>query len=230
MGGFFMEKPNFYNTSEENIDSEVLTGGYGNLVVREGSIVRKHFQPNPYTSISPEVRLAREVAALSKFQFFGIAPILFDVESQAIIQEHIKGENLEEKAKRGEVVLHKAGHVLRQIHIPTMQIIDIKNDFEEKAIKLISDTKLLLEREGINIKFSVNWTEVLKRGSTWIHGDFWLANVIAANERIVVIDWEFAKFGSPFEDFAAITLWGTRKYGQEKGLSDAYGDSPPEDC
>ena len=79
-----------------------------------------------------------------------------------------------------------------------------------KAIILASPI-LILER--LSPTFNVSWKIVSEFGSRYIHGDFWLGNIIGkAREKPKVIDWEFSGIGSPFEDFAIVDLWIFREF------------------
>ena len=61
-----------------------------------------------------------------------------------------------------------------------------------------------------NNKVRVNH-EIIRRGLTWTHGDFWLNNLIGRirgkNFKLTgVIDWELSRIDTPYVDFAIVQM------------------------
>jgi thiamine kinase-like enzyme len=59
---------------------------------------------------------------------------------------------------------------------------------------------------------------------TLIHGEFYPANVLVADGKIVPIDWEMAGVGPGLLDLAALTTGWSRE--DQAAITSAYGDVP----
>lgn len=95
----------------------------------------------------------------------------------------------------------------------------LKTDGVEKD-KITSAMGLLLRR--------IHATK--NRWGTYIHGEFCPNNIILAPKGMYVIDWETSGYGSPYEDFAHMDLFGFRKYGlSHYAFYQGYGEMPDED-
>src|SRR3989344_5591942 len=189
-----------------------LDGGFINNVYLEKGIVIKSFDNDSLVGISSAERTRNEVRALS---IFGgtVAPRLISFEGTTIHQEFVAGELYETRARRGDKIFKISGTVLAQIHnfciIPRPLHVYYQTRFK-KAVRLAGP---LLRHEGLSPTFDVSWKTASEFGSGYIHGDFWLGNIIGKpGEKPKVIDWEFSGIGSPYEDFAIAELWIFREF------------------
>ncbi len=197
-----------------------LAGGYGNLVTLENGVVRKEFKENQFTKVSPATRKKREEISLRYFAKSGIVPQLLGSDETTLWMEFIDGQNSLERAKQGEPVSEEAGFMLSQIH----QRINrpdryLRQEFERKFSFAQWRGSELFKYLGLDARVLPNWDRVLDSGTTRIHGDYWLANIIGGR----VIDWEFGRIGTPYQDFAAMELWTFSEYGGRKEFWQGYG-------
>jgi len=204
-----------------------LEGGFINKVCLVNGTVVKEFDNDRLVGISSAQRVANEARALL---IFGgtIAPRLLYVDGPFLGQEFIEGELYETKARRGEWVFKVAGQCLRKIHDKYsggfMPRLSYCSRFNE-AIRVAGP---ILELEQLAPKFEPPWEVVEQWGIKYIHGDFWLGNIIGKDGQFPrVIDWEFSDIRSPYEDFAIAELWIFREFpGSCADFWDGYGIVP----
>lgn len=205
-----------------------LEGGFINNVYLENGIVIKSFANDALVGIFSAERLKNEIRALNIFGGI-VSPRLISFDETAISQEFIEGESYENMARRGDRIFEKAGAVLAQIHnffivVPR----SLSAYYQTRFKKALLLAEPILKHERLSPVFDVSWEIVYKIGSKYIHGDFWLGNLIGQpNERPKAIDWEFSGVGSPYEDFAIAELWIFREFqGSSFEFWKGYGNMP----
>ena len=206
-----------------------LEGGFVNTVyLIEGEVV-KEFGNDNLVGVSSARRILNESLALS---IFGdtIAPRLLFVNGTCLHQEFVQGESYEVKARRGERVFKTAGSCLRKVHDKCHGGLRLNSYYQARFDEAVKAAAPILRREKISPKFQPSWSIVEEWGSKYIHGDFWLGNVIGKDSGSPkVIDWEFSGIGSPFEDFAIVELWIFREFpGSSEEFWDGYGILPDQ--
>lgn len=204
-----------------------LEGGFINEVYLDKNVVWKVYKNDNLVGVSSEDRLAKEATAL---EIFGgsIAPRLISVENNVLYQEFVPGESYEERARRGEDVFKTAGSLLKKIHDCFVGRPINAPYFQSRFDKAVAVARPILSSEGLRPVFNVSWPVVNGWGSRFIHGDFWLGNILGeAGRDPKVIDWEFFGRGSPFEDFAIADLWIFREFpGSDVSFWEGYGSVP----
>jgi tRNA A-37 threonylcarbamoyl transferase component Bud32 len=189
-----------------------LEGGLINQVYLDGGIVIKTFGNDNLVGVSSSRRIRNESDAL---MIFGgtIAPHLISYKGNVLWQEFIEGEIYESRARRGERVFESAGRVLAEIHNARI-ISDISpNHYLARFRRAVLGAIPILNLENLSPQFEVSPDIVREWSVRYIHGDFWLGNLIGKDEeRPKAIDWEFSGTGSPFEDFAIVELWIFREF------------------
>ena len=207
-----------------------LEGGFINNVFLENGIVIKIFSNDNLVGTPSHERLERERRALSIFGG-ALAPRLISNKDVTLHQEFIEGESYETMARQGEKVFEVAGSMLAKVHrfkfsnrVPPSYYL---GRFE-KAIKL---ARPVLNLEQIFPRFEVAWDIVYELGMRYIHGDFWLGNIIGKiGKEPKIIDWEFSGAGSPYEDFAIVDLWIFREFADsEQDFWRGYGFRPNQE-
>lgn len=213
-----------------------LEGGFINEVYLENGIVIKIFGNDELVGIPSAKRLFQESKAL---RIFGgtIAPRLIHIEGLTLKQEYIEGETYEIKARRGEQVFEVAGALLEKIHKQRMdndllpEFLQYPLYYESRFAKAREIAEPILKAEQLSVEFDVNWEHARTLGRCYIHGDFWLANIIGKeSKKPKVIDWECSGVGSPYEDFAIADLWILREFpGSEVDFWKGYGIKPDQE-
>lgn len=189
-----------------------LEGGFINNVYLENGVVVKSFTNDTLVGISSAERAMNEKRAL---KIFGgtLAPRLISSSDTVVHQEFVEGELYEARARRGENLFEESGSVLAQIHNFHRSRCSLAFYYEERFQKAFNFAEPILRAERLSLVFNVCWTTVSELGSRYVHGDFWLGNLIGKpGEKPRVIDWEFSGIGSPFEDFAIADLWIFREF------------------
>lgn len=207
-----------------------LEGGFINQVYLEDGVVIKIFDNDAMVGISSVERMKKEAAALKMFG--GVAaPRLLSCEGTTLRQEFIDGVSYETRARHGEQIFQAAGTLLADIHcsIPTTNRV-LRSYYDARFSKAIELASPILKLEQLAPVFDVSWKIVEKWGAGYVHGDFWLGNVLGQDgEKPKAIDWEFSGIGSPYEDFAIVELWIFREFpGSEHGFWAGYGKRPDQ--
>ncbi|MBI2064873.1 MAG: aminoglycoside phosphotransferase family protein [Candidatus Yanofskybacteria bacterium] len=207
-----------------------LEGGFINNVFLEDGIVVKVFSNDGLVGMSSYERLERERRALS---IFGgtLAPRLISSQGVVLRQEFIEGESYETMARRREEVFEAAGRILAKIHRFQFPDRTLPPYYLGRFRRAVEYTRPILELEQISPVFEVAWDIIYEQGVRYVHGDFWLGNIIGKiGEDPKVIDWEFSRVGSPYEDFAIVDLWIFREFsGSEHDFWRGYGIRPDQE-
>lgn len=204
-----------------------LEGGFINEVFLEEDIVVKTFTNDSLVGVPSMQRIENEAMALS---IFGgkLAPRLLDKKDRTLCQEFIRGESYEARARRGERVFFRAGFILADIHLTLCFNGNLNSHYLGRFQKALHIASPILKAENISPVFDVDWSVVDKIGARYIHGDFWLGNLIGyGDDKPRAIDWEFSGVGSPYEDFAIADLWIFREFpSSEDDFWRGYGRVP----
>lgn len=197
-----------------------LTGGYINTVRADNGFVIKDY----VSSILPneKLRQAREFFALKRLRGT-IAPKVGEIQGTTMSQEFVGGYVLEEAIKT-EQDYYDAGKLLADIHQPVHRSFEYTRQYYERQYAKNADNAVVSPP-----LLTLDWDKVQEMGSTHIHRDYWLGNVIRNGHRLKAIDWEFAGIGSPYEDFAIADLWIFREHGGEDAFWEGYGQTPDKD-
>ena len=216
---------------------ERLAGGFINDCYHRDTVVVKEYQSDKLCGQEGSRRRERERMSLNKFgNGHGIAPTLIEMTPNTLLQEFLHGDVLENVQKTEEDLFY-TGKLLRNIHTPVSRAFNItRSDYEGKFKRHVSKAIFILNEEGINPHIDINWNKVEESGTTRIHRDYWLGNVMRTrdanklpSQRYKAIDWEFAGIGSPYEDFSIAHMWIFRVYGGEDFFWEGYGSTPDKD-
>lgn len=213
---------------------ERLQGGFVNDCFLQDTVVVKQYQQDGMVGQSGLLRKERERIALTRFgNGHGIAPSLVTINEGTLLQEFLKGDVLE-SVQKTEEDLYYSGKLLRRIHTPVSRSFETtKNYYQNRFRKHVNKAIFILNDEGINPHVDIDWDKVKEAGTTRVHRDFWLGNVMRtsevdkpASDRYKAIDWEFSGIGSPYEDFAISDMWIFRVHGGEDAFWEGYGSTP----
>lgn len=212
---------------------EKLSGGFVNDCIKRGTAVVKEYQNDGMCAQAGTTRRIREQIALGRFgNGHGLAPELLAVPNdRTLIQEYLDGSVME-GIEKDEYDFHQVGKLLSGIHTPVKRsFTDTKNYYENRYKKHVHQAQFILNEEGITVPAEIDVSGAENRGTTRIHRDFWLGNVIRTREaEYKAIDWEFSGIGSPYEDFAIADMWIFREYGRPLAFEfyQGYGREPDQ--
>ncbi|MEM9606822.1 MAG: phosphotransferase family protein [Actinomycetota bacterium] len=141
-----------------------------------------------------------------------------------LLSEHVDGETIARKIQRDErYALARsrfatdAGHAVAKIHTVDPAQVPGLEDVDQ-----IARYREVLDELGAphpTFELAFRWLERNRppsTGTTLVHGDFRLGNVIVADDHLAaVIDWELAHIGDPAEDLGWICVKAWRFGGPE---------------
>lgn len=226
--------------------TEVLKGGYANEATRIGDSVVKVFSATENTTTSPQRRYQRERFSLQRFQsVYEFVPQLYNVEdaTRTITMQYILGFPLHDyiqiisDEERSRIMI-RAGQLLHQIHTPVNSNPTYYwTAFIDKTKKEIENAQEILFYEGLKksqiletIDSLVDKKEIQEIGTTRVHRDFWLNNLVYDGKDIVgLIDWEYGGIGLPIEDLALFRMLVAKKSQDEIDFWRGYERKPSED-
>jgi aminoglycoside phosphotransferase (APT) family kinase protein len=200
-----------------------VEGGFVNSVFKTNGTITKIFEGEDLVDKSVEERLKREALALRRFGGV-VAPALLRIGSDSIVQAFLSGVNAETLEQKP---FYEAGRLLRQVHVPIRRNPEyLRQHIEQRFNKAREKTIEMFDLTNVNM--DVDWNEVFRFGTTRVHRDFWLGNIIVNDKDLRLIDWEFSGIGSPYEDFAIAELWIFREYGGREEFYAGYGRRPDQ--
>ena len=203
--------------------TEVIEGGTVNSISRNNGIVTKHFETRNGIATPPAQRMMAEYFSM---KHVGIAPQFKGFTQNGVSMSFIDGEKLLDEAidSYPEAVrmqiYSQMGQTLAEIHsvIPKIVYPGFHDAHLRRIYDLVDKSRPYTRPIGIStlqlldgLTATYDAREIEKRGLAWIHGDFWPNNYIGkrVNGRFdfkSVIDWEGAKFTTPYEDFAVVLM------------------------
>lgn len=201
-----------------------LQGGTVNSIVfnPQNRIIMKQFHSGNGITTDTQTRIRAEQRSL---HLVPIAPEAKGGNSHIIFMSFVDGEKELDQAVhhmpegRQAGVFFEAGKTLAGIHaLEKQESKEYTRRHMYRLKQLLLQTAPVLSQHGISppdltqfLKESYSLREIDRMGVCWIHGDYWLNNVIGDKkngsfEVHGVIDWELAKHGSPYEDFGLVEL------------------------
>lgn len=202
---------------------EELGGGFLNTVLRvssgDRSVVVK--QALDALRLFPDLevttdRIVYETEALRVLEGLfpeGTVPAVlhFDDEHRVLVMSDLgKRPSLETELERGRVDLDVAGKLggfLSTLHRQTWDDPELRGRFDNEDMQglrykycfyFVEDPEL----NRVARRLAETFTETKR---ALLHGDFWTASVIAAEERVHTFDLEFVNYGHPAQDVGFIT-------------------------
>lgn len=222
---------------------ERLGGGFINGVYKVGDSVVKNYGGEELIGIDRHHRYVREKTALHHYrdnpqvrvpEVYAHHPGDSKIEMEYIegfpLDDHVRRASEEERAR----ILTQAGSILRHIHQPVRTQYDAYAALRQRSEQYLTQAAPLLEGEGMDvdelyrmIANSVDLNELQRAGTTRVHRDYWLNNLLYDGQNVQgVIDWELSGIGSPYEDFAVVDLWIAREHGDTDRFWEGYGGVP----
>lgn len=222
---------------------ERLSGGFINGVYKMGTAVVKDYGGEELIGIDKHHRYVREKTALHHYkdhplvrvpEVYAHHPDDSRIEMEYIdgfpLDEHVRKASQEERIK----IMTQAGLILKHIHQPVRTQLDAYEALRQRTEHHLMQAAPVLEAEGLDadelfhiVTNSVDRDAVQKMGTTRVHRDYWLNNLLYDGQNVQgVIDWELSGIGSPYEDFAVVDLWIAREHPDSDHFWEGYGARP----
>lgn len=150
------------------------------------------------------------------------------LEYNFLVEEFIEGEV---KRRFGTDLLRLAAQCLKSVH-------DMK--YPAQPVKPVSDWTMEVLESHDPSPYVDGWSELYERAfdvaesllqarslkeASLLHGDPIASNFIVKRDHVVLIDWEFASHGDPFEDLATMIVEDRLSESEEDVFLEAYGVS-----
>ncbi len=219
------------------VEPEYLTGGLTNVnfVVRDGA---EKFVVRAGLDI-PEHLILRfnELAAARAAERIGISPAIVHTEPGIMVMRYIEGRTLTEADVRDPRNLERIIPLIQRCHH------DLRTELRGPALAfwpfhvIRSYGHTLRESDSRVLGELPRYLDVAARleravGPTSIvfgHNDLLAANFIDDGERIWLVDWDYAGFGSPLFDLGGLSSNNELSEDQERWVLEAYFDAPVTD-
>ena len=197
---------------------EELGGGFLNTVLRVSadnrSVVVK--QALDALRLFPDLKVTtdrivyetRALRVLNRLFTEGSVPAVlhFDDAHRILVMSDLgKRPSLESELERGSVdpaVAEQLGGFLSNLHRRTWDDPSLREQFDNEAMQGLRYKYCFyfVEEPGLNRVARRLAETFTNTKQTLLHGDFWTASVIAAEERVQTFDLEFVNYGHPAQD------------------------------
>lgn len=224
-----------------------IFGGRMNQIVVLGRGLRKSYKDGGIVKglgLSARERWLNELTALTNLSMHCEEPLrvprIFSSceENLSIDMEHIIARPVEEMLVRkvisfSDLSATQLSGVLRGIHSPVK---GYDNELLSRYLvefgTFLEGASAILEAEKLDAALVNTWmTGMLGRCRglgkvTTVHTDFWLENILLDEDgQFYVIDWEFSRDGSPYEDLGVFFMNVHEHYLTSKGFCEAFFSS-----
>ena len=178
-----------------------------------------------------------ELAASRAAHAAGVSPAVVYSEPGALVMDFIDGRTLSEEDVRGDGMMERMVPLIKRIHHCVMAelrgpilmfwVFHVVRDYaatlRQAGSRMAKELPRLL---AINDELERLVTPV---DIVFGHNDLLAANFIDAGDRLWIVDWDYAGFGSPLFDLANLASNNGFEEGRERRLLEAYFGSPPDD-
>ena len=219
------------------VDPETLGGGITNInfvvedqgrryVVRIGGDIAVH-----------GILRFNELAASRAAHAAGVSPAVVYSEPGVLVMDFVEGRTLTEDDVRADAMLERIVPLIGRIHTGVMREIrgpvlmfwvfhvvrDYAATLKAAGSRMAGELPRLL---AINEELE---KRVMPVDIVFAHNDLIAANFIDGGERLWIVDWDYAGFGSPLFDLANLASNNAFDEARERRLLEAYFGSPCDD-
>lgn len=194
--------------SYEPLNGGVVNHTYKVMANGECFVLRVNGRQNDYLGLSRE----DENELVRLMSYAGVAPRFIAGTSEYLLTEFIDADTLSRDEMRRPSTIHSVIEILKKIHSirgvnRTVTPFDMLSKHLEGMIALGVPfpnelNELLLEVDAIRQRYD---SDCMSR-KAFCHNDFYTFNILNANEKLYVIDWEISGMGDIFFDFATISF------------------------
>ncbi len=199
-----------------------LSGGLINTIYLDDGRIKKIYSDNSLIKglgFNSRQRMHNELVALRIFSkelpCFVPKIIEENKDKKEIVIENIEGNPIEQLLIETKVDLTyknldlRIANILKTIHGKVIaDNTEIVKKYNSNFSEFFNNSKAILEYENVDtdkllkiISSYVKLDSFIKANAVFIHGDFWLDNMLfSKDDHIYVIDWEFSGMGFSYED------------------------------
>jgi len=167
----------------------------------------------------------------------GVAPAVYHYEPGAIVVEYIQGRTLADNDVREDRILGQIVDLIKRTHRDAFRVArgpiaafwpfrvcrDYAFFMEENGSGWNREVPRLRQLND-NLEQSIGATDIVLG-----HNDLLAANLLDDGDRLWLIDWEHAGFGSPLFDLANLATNNNLSEAQERNILELYFEGPPDD-
>ncbi len=178
-----------------------------------------------------------ELAASRAAHAAGVSPAVVYSEPGALVMDFVDGRTLSEEDVRKDGMMERIVPLIESIHHGVMGelrgpilmfwVFHVVRDYaatlKEGGSRMVKELPRLL---AINDELERLVTPV---DIVFGHNDLLASNFIDAGDRLWIVDWDYAGFGSPLFDLANLASNNGFDEESERRLLEAYYGSPPDD-
>ncbi|MCL1823260.1 MAG: phosphotransferase family protein [Oscillospiraceae bacterium] len=206
---------------------EPLNGGHVNFTYKvsvdgKDYVLRINGKQNDFLGLSRE----QEVAVFKAAYNMGIAPPVHPkTTDKYLITTYIEKEEFDFKQP---AMLENAVEVLKKIHTikginRTFSPFDLVNKYLEGMRSLkVNFPDILINALTKVEEIEKRWNKDRTTREAYCHNDYFTFNILSANKKLYVIDWEISGVGDIFFDLATITFSSAFSRAQEEHLLKCY--------
>lgn len=166
---------------------------------------------------------------------FGISPSVVHAEPPFVVSQWVSGQTLSAEDVRDEARLLRIAHTLRQLHATWDRLrgeLLYFSPFQTVRSYLNTARNLRASVPADMDDLLADATELERRIEPFrpvlCHNDLLAANLIEDDQRMWLVDWEYAGMGHPLFDLAGLSGNCGLDEAQERFLLEAYLGTPPQ--
>ncbi|WP_108820399.1 phosphotransferase [Pseudovibrio sp. Alg231-02] len=219
-------------------NAEILGGGITNFNVKITDEGRTYVVRLGEDIVEHGVMRFNELSACRAAHVAGIAPAVRYFQKGALVQDYVDAEPLSEADIQDPQRLRSIAGVLTKVHREATQLIrgpvlafwvfHILRDYAE-TLRLM-DSDHLPSLNALMAKAEKLERAVGKVQLVLCHNDLLPANILNENERLWLVDWEYAGLNSPLFDLGGLATNASLSEGLQQILLETYFDAPISDA
>lgn len=198
------------------------------LECESGKYLLRVYVSSQFDNIDAEFEVLRKLDGDFAPRVFFMDKSREHLEYNYLVEEFIEGEV---KKRFGPDLLRLAAQCLKSVH---------SHVSPAQPVKPVSDWTMEVLESHDPSPYVDGWQELYEQASraandllrerslqksSLLHGDPIASNFIIKEDRVVLIDWEFASHGDPFEDLATVIVEDRLSESEEDVFLEAYGVS-----
>jgi thiamine kinase-like enzyme len=178
-----------------------------------------------------------ELAASRAAHAAGVSPAVVHAEPGVLVMDFVEGRTLVEDDVRAEGMLERIVPLIQRIHTGVMAevrgpvlmfwVFHVVRDYA--ATLRQADSRMVKELPRLLAINDELENLVAPVHIVFAHNDLLAANFIDAGDRLWIVDWDYAGFGSPLFDLANLASNNLFDESQERRMLEIYFGTPADD-